>query len=263
MRPVISITLPTIYPAALPRTLDNIENATRCPYQVIVVSPFPVTRGVRGGTLCWIRDEAMTGCNAAHQAAARAAMGEFVTGWVDDHLYVDGWDAIALRDHERREAAFHALPGKSGKPFLLGLRHVWPTHVGTEFGMYYPYFPFARRSTVERVGWLTDEYRTGFADSDLAMRVWDAGGRCEWTSEGVIVVHDDDGRKNGAIFKPADLELFVRRWSPRYGRGWDTSHLRGFNNDVTPERFAEFVDDTGLSINYNDPRFKAVVGTGG
>lgn len=259
--PLVSITLPSLYPEALQRALTNIETATRCEYQVIVVSPFEVQRSLRGGELIWVQEKDSTGCNAAHMAAFEHATGEFVTGWVDDHFYADGWDVMAVKNFKEREHVFHKT--NPGGPFELGLRHVWPTHVGTEFGIYYPYFPFMRRTDAERVGWLTDEYRTGFADSDLAMRVWSIGGRCEWTREPLIVVHADDGRKKGVIFKPEDMELFLDRWAPRYGLGWDTSHLRGFNNDLTPERFPQFVDPSGRSIYHNHPAFKAVVGTGG
>src|ERR1039458_1786544 len=156
--PLISITLPSLYPEALERALTNIECATRAPYQVIVVSPFEVHRAVRGGELVWIKETRSTGCNAAHMAAFAQATGEFVTGWVDDHFYSDGWDVMARRDFEEREAAFHAK--SPGQVFELGLRHRNPTHCGTEFGIYYPYFPFMRTSDAKRVGWLTDEYRT-------------------------------------------------------------------------------------------------------
>lgn len=257
----ISITLPSLFPKALERALTNIEDATRCEYQVIVVSPFEVKRSMRGGELIWIKETKSTGCNAAHMAAVARATGEFITGWVDDHFYADGWDVVARRDFVEREALFQK--GCPGKPLELGLRHVWPTHVGTEFGIYYPYFPFMRLADVAEVGWLTDEYRTGFADSDLAMRVWAAGGRCEWSSEPVIVVHPDDSRKNGVVFKPEDMQLFISRWAPRFGEGWDTSHIRGFNNDLTPEKFTQFVDRTGRSIYWNRPEFKAIVGVGG
>lgn len=263
MSPRISITLPSLYPDALARALQNIDDATRNEVEVIVVSPFEFTlRSLDCGPVRWIKESKSTGCNAAHMAAIGVAQGEFVTAWVDDHFYADGWDVLALADFEDRERKFHTIGG-ADKPYELGLRHVWPTHVGTEFGIYYPYFPFMRRDDVVRVGWLTDEYRQGFADSDLAMRVWAAGGRCEWSAQSLVCVHADDARKNGVVFAPQDMVLFIERWAPAYGKGWDISHLRGFNNDITPERFPQFVDKSGRSIYFNNPEFKAVVGTGG
>ncbi len=133
-----------------------------------------------------------------------------------------------------------------------------------------------RSATARKLGWLTDEYWTGFADSDLAMRVWDAGGRCEWTSQGLIIPHGDDQRKNmgdthianidvvdQAHCRPDDMKLFISKWAPKYGKGWDTSHLRGFNVDITPERFPQFMDETKRTVYHNHPDFKIVVGDGG
>lgn len=267
----ISITLPSLYPEALGRALANIRDATRSEHEVIVVSPEPPPPIVsQHGRLIWLLETRSTGCNAAHMASVAKAEGEFVTAWVDDHFYADGWDVLAVQDFTEREEVFHRKA--PGQTFELGLRHVNPTHVGSEFGIYYPYFPFMRLADVRRVGWLTDEYRTGFADSDLAMRVWSSGGRCEWSREALIVVHADDQRKNMSMSpdildqahcRPDDMALFIKKWAPKYGAGWDTSYLRGFNTDLTPERFPQFVDKTGRSIFYNKPEFKTVVGAGG
>ena len=262
MSMVISITLPSVYPDALRRALNNIEDATRHSYQVIVVSPFePDRKTMRGGEITWIHEEKQTGCNAAHMAAVRIAKGDFVTAWVDDHYYMDGWDTSAIANLLDREDLM------GGKPFILGLRHLNPSHVGTEFGIYYPYFPFMRNITFQQIGWLTDEYRIGFADSDLGLRAWSAGGRCEWSAEPLVFVHPDDQRKgsrqDGVMYHQRDMDLFVERWAPKYGSGWDTSNLRAFNVDVTPERFPQFIHGSGRTIYHNDPSFRAAVGEGG
>ncbi len=268
---MISITLPSLYPSSLDRAMQNIKEATRTPYEVIVVSPFEPPPYEN---MTWLKETKSTGCNAAHTAAMAKVTGEFVTGWADDHIYLDGWDEIALEEFAEREALFHAK--HPGKPFELGLRHIDPTHVGTAFGMYYPYFPFMRSSVARDLGWLTDEYLTGFADGNLAMSVWNAGGRCEWISQGVIITHADDQRKNmgdthvsnvdvvdQAHCRPDDMGLFVSKWAPKYGIGWDTSHLRGFNADLTPERFPQFMDETRRTICYNNPDFIKWIGVGG
>jgi hypothetical protein len=265
---VISITLPSLYPDALMRTLQNIQATTKQAHEIIVVSPFdPMV----ANSVVWIKEAQPIGCNAAHMAAMGMVGGEFVTGWVDDHVYLDDWSDIVVEDFLEREALFHAKC--PGMPFVLGLRHIDPAHVGTEFGIYYPYFPFMRTSTARSFGWFTDEYRVGFADSDLAMRIWSAGGRCEWTCQGLIMHLPDDGQKHkdaaswpgldGAHCVPGDMSLFLAKWASKYGVGWDISHLRGFNIDVTPERFPQFMDETKRTIYYNRPDFKAVVGNGG
>jgi len=255
----LSISLPSLYPDCLDRALRNIRDATRCDYEVIVVSPTEPTGYAR---VTWVEERAGTGtgCNAGHAAALEHMTGEFVTPWVDDHLYVDGWDVLALAAYEDREARFHAQV-KAKKPFSLGLRHLWPHHVGSLFGIFYPYFPLIRRAYLKRVGWFDPAFKQGFADGDLALRVWSTGGRCEWADRGLIVVHHDDDRKAGVMFDPADLTLFVARWAARYGAGWDVANLRGFNLDVEPNEFPNLVEDN--SIYRNEPGFRDLALAGG
>jgi hypothetical protein len=255
----LSISLPSIYGTALLRTLKNIRDATRCDYEVILVSPWkPVVDGI-DDRIIWVEEQegTGTGCNAGHAAALAHMTGEFCLPWVDDHFLADGWDVEALRDYEDRERVFHAAGRHRGKPFSLGLHHAWPHHVGTCFGRFYPYFPLIRRKYVERLGWFDPAYKQGFADSDLAMRVWSAGGRCEWSDRALIVVHHDDDRKNGAMFAPSDMDLYIERWAPKYGSDWKTDHLRDFNIDVEPNWVPSVVSDR--TICFDGPGFRDVV----
>lgn len=251
----ITITLPSLYPDALRRALYNVQDATRTPHEVLVVSPVPPP--VTFPSTVWVRERPgmANGCNAGHaRAYAAHATGDYIMPWVDDHLLADGWDVVTLRNYERREKAFHATA--PGKPFCLGLRHTWPLHVGTEFGIYYPYFPFSRRKYIEQVGWFDPAYKKGFADSDLAFRFWQAGGRCEWSDHALIVVHHDDDRKAGVVFEQADMDLFVARWAPKYGAGWKTGKIRDFNMDIEPDNIPQLVDPSGRTVYQNEPAFR-------
>lgn len=241
------------------RALKNIGDACRCDYEIILVSPFEPPKEY-ADKIVWIEEKPGTGngCNAGHAQAFAHMTGEFVCAWVDDHLFCDGAFNLAIPEYEERERAFHAK--RPDAPFVLGLRHVWPRHVGTQFGIYYPYFPLARRSALERVGWYDPQYKKGFADGDLAFRVWAAGGRCEWSSHGLICVTEDDSRKEGVIFEPEDMELFIKRWAPEHGRGWNTDDLRGFNMDVVPENFPAFVKDNSIYVNKPTYRDQALEG---
>jgi hypothetical protein len=221
----ISITLPSIYPEALRRSLANIRDTTRNEYEVIVVSPFRV----ESPSIVWIEETERRGCAFAHDVAARRATGEFITAFADDWLYVDGWDEKILPDFLERECQW-------ADEYLMGLRYDGGL-VGTVFGIYYANFPFMRRSNLDRYGWIGPEYRLGFGDSDLSLRVWHRGGRCEFSRERVLDNAEDDRmrKKTIALFAPEDLALFVSRWAPIYGKGLKTDNLRDFNLDVCPE----------------------------
>jgi hypothetical protein len=256
---LISITLPSLYPEACARALNNIRDATRSRYEIVMVSPFEPPRGHRH--IWWIREDPAqsNGCNAGHAKALDFLTGDFVIPWVDDHFLQDGWDVSALRQYERRENEFHRQ--SAGRPFALGIRHCWPRHVGSEFGIYYAYFPLIRRKYLDVVGWFDPAYRKGFADSDFCFRIWDAGGRCEWSEGDQIVVHHDDDRKAGVVFEQADMDLFVRRWAPKYGRGWQTGKIRDFNCDVVPDSFPHLASNNTFYL--NDPSFRVEILKGG
>jgi glycosyltransferase involved in cell wall biosynthesis len=241
----VSITLPSIYPEALDRALQNIEATTRTDHEVIVVSPFRVDRS----NVVWVEEKERRGCNFAHDMAARKATGDFITAFVDDVLYVDDWDERIISDFIEREKI---LDGNN----VLGLRFSGQRHVGTVFGIYYPYFPFMRRSNLQKFGWLGPEYRLGFGDADLGMRVWHRGGRCEFSRESVLIVTEDDRRKGETLFAPEDLVLFTSRWANVYGRDWKIAALRDFNLDVVPEDIPNALAER--TIFHNRPDFREV-----
>jgi hypothetical protein len=249
---VISITLPSLYPQALVRTLTNIEVTTRGKYEVIVVSPF----AARGHGVHWLEEHEPRGCAAAHAAAATIARGEYVFPFADDHEFVEGWDETALTE-------FAARAGGQA-PFALGLRGAHSGHVGTNWGIYYPYFPLMRRVDVDRIGWIGRTYRAGFGDSDLAMRVWSAGGRCEWSSAGLLRPTPADKRKEedrlearrpAAAYTEDDLDLFKFSWLPHYGAGWPVGGIDSFNVDLRPEENEVLIDPAGNTFYCNAPGF--------
>lgn len=248
----VSITLPSIYPEALARSLKNIRDTTRADYEVVVISPFEVQEP----NVKWLREEEARGCAYAHDIASKAAKGDFLVAWADDHVFVDGWDTQAIPRFIEREKLFQN--GDVRKPFAMGLRHVVPGHVGTEFGIYYPYFPMMRQSMVDDIGWIGPEYRSGFGDSDLGMRIWAMGGRCEFSPLGLIVATADDQRKAGVLFTDADMVLFLERWAPTFGAGWPTDHIRAFNRDLVPEEWPTLVSD--WTIYHNNPNLVDTIG---
>ena len=232
---VISITLPSIHPAKLDRAVQNIRDTTRGVYEIIVVSPFPPSRG---SDIVWEPEDEPRGANRAHAAAIPFARGYHVLAWSDDHLLAPGWDDQVLAELSCLEVI---------NPYtMLGLRHADVKHVGTCFGHYYPYFPFASFRTIERVGWYDPNYKRGFADCDLGLRVWRAGGFCAWSAPLVTRCEDDEKRlpDDEAGYEPEDLEMFLAHWRPMFGKRWLTRLVRDFNVDVVPEELRSIRDGT-------------------
>jgi hypothetical protein len=229
MTTMISITLPSLSEALIERALHNLDETSFSPCEIIVVSPTPPQRGDHRSRVIWVEDRNLAGANAAHELGFLYATGTYVLAWVDDHALRHGWDVHARLAIETAET--------SNRLIAVGLRHA-DEQVGTCFGLYYPYFPMMRRSRVLEIGgWLSSEYRIGFADVDLAMRVWARGGRCEPVSPGVVDRLSEDERKLGGLYQEAhttrdDLALFLDRWAGTLGAGWPTAHVRDFNVDV-------------------------------
>lgn len=169
---MISVTLPSLYPEVLVTCVDNLRWTARGKLEIIVVAPFDLPP--RDNVLV-VREQERRGIAAAHAVAARHATGDYLFPWADDHLMMDGWDEAALAEHEE---------GRKYSPvFSLGLRHIAPhNNVETIFGMYYPCFPLMLRADVEAIGgWLSADFKAGFSDDDLGLRVWEKAGRCEWS----------------------------------------------------------------------------------
>lgn len=242
---MILITLPSLYPDACAAALANIRDATRSPHEVIVVSPFEPPAI---GNVVWLPERVPLGCAAAHHRAAfHRRMGDHLVSFADDHEFLDGWDEVALRNFNAR-CGDHA-------PFALGLRGAHSGHCGSNFGILYAYFPMMRRADVDQVGWIGRDFRTGFGDSDLSMRVWDAGGRVEWSEVGLLRPTPDDKRKETpsdhrqfAAYTKADLSQFLDRWVPKYGGGWGR-RIDEFNVDFRPEDNQHLIVDNSLYQN--------------
>lgn len=241
----ISFTLPSVFPDDLNRTLDAIYAATRTiDYEIVVVSRFEVSKP----KVKWVREDEARGCVPAHVTAFENASGDFVLAFSDDVTVLPNWDAQAMADFHERE--------QGRRPFCLGL-HLSTRVVGTVFGIYYPFFPLVRRATLDAVGFFSDRYQAHFADSDLALRIWEGGGRCEFSSRPLIIHHDpkrDQGRTRKHRSLAADMAVFSERWKSKYGRGWDTDQLEDFNLEINPATQLTLVN--GNTVWLNDPLFK-------
>jgi hypothetical protein len=240
---MISITLPSLYPEVLVTCLENLDASTARPFEVIVVGPHKPRVGLKNGTLVWIEEfpEQAGGVAAAHEKAFAAITGGFVYAHADDHLLENGWDNAVLSEFAVRE--------KNG-PFCLGLRHTAPhDEVHTSFGRYYANFPLMRQTDIYGVGgWLCGKFKAGYADTDLALRVWRAGGRCEWSECRPLRQTQQNVRSKGPEHEIAlreDEQLLLRlwpdlaaAWTPNIRENPERHPGRDFNISIDPLTFS-------------------------
>ncbi len=229
----VSIVLPSLFAELIDGALDAAREAAEgIDHEIVVVSPYEISRpGVR-----WVPETAPRGSIAACNLGFAQATGDVIALVADDNRLTKGALRLALAHLARREAACPTL--------LLGFprRSGHLTFVGSVYGRYYPYFFVARPATLARVGGAFDEgYRKHFADPDLGLRVWAAGGRCEIVTDATIV--DVDSRKGAGIApdkalgsQAADFARFAQRWGAGFP-GWG-DEFGGINLDLSAELLA-------------------------
>lgn len=164
-----SIILPTLRRELLTQTIHCIrENSVSHKIEMVVVSPFETD----GDDIVNVLELEQKGNCTAHASGYNRATGDIIVAMTDDHLPMPGWlDGVENIINEKESLDF---------PFLGGLHRPYCPYFGTVYGLYYAYFPVMSRRSVEAVGgWFSTDYRAHFGDSDLALRVWAAGGRCE------------------------------------------------------------------------------------
>ncbi len=243
----LSLVLPSLFPELIDGALDAAHEAAEgIDHEIVVVSPYEVSRpGVR-----WVAETAPRGSIAACNLGFANATGDVIALIADDNRLTKGALRLALAQLARREAACPTL--------LLGFprRSGHLTFVGSVYGRYYPYFFVARPSTLERAGGAFDEgYRKHFADPDLGMRVWAAGGRCEIVTDATIVDVDTRAGAGTAPDKAlgsqaADFERFKQRWAARFP-GWGDD-FAGINIDLSTELLALIGPSDTVAL--DDPR---------
>jgi hypothetical protein len=226
----ISILLPSLFPDLAKRSIESLRaGAGDLDYEIIVVSPYEVS----GPHIVWSQEigEAR-GCTAGYRQAFVQATGDIIMPWTDDVTATPNCIANCLAFFLKRESQTNL--------YCCGLNYKWDRgagRFGTVFGIYYPYFPFLGRHTIDCVGgFYASEYVGGFGDPDLGLRIWHARGRCELSAESVILPVPERHRHPKGQHKYSyflqDMTTFVTRWAIDYGRNWPTANLRDFNIDL-------------------------------
>ena len=226
--PLFSLSLPSLREENAELVIRHIEaHSAGVDYEIVVVSPFEI----RGPRIVHVLEEEPLGNCSAHAAAYEASSGEYIITFTDDIIPTAGWLDGLPELLQAREAEHF--------PFCGGMHRANWLIFGTVYGLYYPYFPVLSRRSVEAIGgYFSRDYQAHFGDPDLAMRVWDAGGRCElMPGVKIYALHQLDQtdvafhkRTSGA----RDMAAFQARWAEMYGGDYG-ERLRDFNVDYNLE----------------------------
>lgn len=255
----LSIILPSIFPNLLERSIRNIYLTTfGCEYEIVVVSPFEVS----GKHIVWVPEACQRGNVAAHSIGFNAASGDYIISISDDILTPPYWAVNLIDFIKKRESVLGNIP------LVCGPRNS-ECKFGTVFGIFYPYFPCASRKTIEKIGgWFSTNYISHFGDPDIALRTWTVGGRCEiCTTVRFDLVDRGDTAESShkGVSLIRDMDSFCKTWAPKYGQGWDSSHLRGFNLDIPEHAINMLPQHSVAQLNIentfyvNDPEIRNVI----
>jgi hypothetical protein len=245
-----SILLCSLFPEMFDRALANVyETCGGADYEIVAVTPFAVDRP----RVRWVKEAEAKGTVYAYDTAYRHSTGDYIFGFNDDSILQPGWLGHVLAFIAAREQLFF--------PYSCGL-HTVPGGVGTLFGLYYPYYHFTGRRSVEAAGgWIRPIFRAHFGDGDLAMRIWAAGGRCEVCRDALIAPVErreslpESAVRNRQDVIYRDVQTFLGEWGERFGQGWGPK-LRDFNIDISAACQKYFMADH--TIMHNAPEFAAV-----
>jgi glycosyltransferase involved in cell wall biosynthesis len=212
----ISFVLPSIFPTLVAGAIEAAREAARgLDHEIVVVSPFEIS----GANVRWVKEETPRGSIAACNLGFAAADGDILVLVADDNRLDPGALELALAHLHARETEHPLL----AVGFPLGVRGI--VAVGSVYGRYYPYFFMLRRATLAAVGGGFDEgYVKYHADPDLGLRIWAAGGRCEFAPGAIIRAVADRGGAGQAPDKSrgtagSDFARFAAIWGPHYP-GW-------------------------------------------
>jgi hypothetical protein len=238
----LSIILPSIHKHSLERMLDNIAETTVGKHEVVIVSPFyppPYP-----GSTHWVHEGKRLGSSGAQAYGVTFADGHYVVALSDDVILLNkGWDIDVLHNFHRREAL-----KKERGPLCLALR-LDAGGVNVMYGKAYPSLPFMRRADVDVVGWYDPIYFSRYGDNDLGLRIWEMGGRVEWTENAIVSVHPDNA-SNGMTVVEDDRTKFLARWQHKFP-DWPNDPSK-YDCGIDMERIGGFFGNTANFSSYHE-----------
>ena len=166
----------------------------------------------------------------ASRLASEFCSGDIMVGMSDDNRIIDPQAFMQIRRmiYEREKTWF---------PFCFGFP-LMDNKFGTVYGYYYANFPAMSRKSVEAIGgWFDPLFKCGAADTDMSLRVWNAGGRVEVIGEKIISTDNipstySESRHSFAD-PQVDIDSLVARWNEIYGEGFRYKSVFG---NIAPQK---------------------------
>ena len=170
----ISIIVPSLREQQLLKCVESIITTTSgIDYEIIIISPF------RPPVPCvWLKEEKPKGVNYAVERGYRRSKGEWIFVMSDEDRFTDGFLLTLYKF-----ALPHAGKLFIANPVLFGGVTTFDRPSIGYYGKMFAPFPFIQKESAEKLGGLYDlRYKSFFADPDLSLRCWEAGGevrRCD------------------------------------------------------------------------------------
>lgn len=214
----ISVLLPSLRPEALARTIREFDKTNSdVDYEIVAVSPFQVS----GIKTVWIKEESPRGGVFAQNIAYINSKGEYKIYFSDDVSPTVGCLRNLLN-----------FMKVNTSPFIGAFKMITPTgrEIGP-FGAYkrlYACYGCVNDETVKQLGsFLDDRYEYSWADIDISLRCWLAGGRVEICKDALVIprqIEDELYKSHRGVSWDRDVEAFLSRWHLMYGNGIERKH---------------------------------------
>lgn len=239
--PELSILLPSLRPDCVEERIKEFAaEAERLDYELIIVSPFEVS----GPCVRWIHETEARGCLAAMQQAYEASESPYIMYWSDDAGPLPGSTQVMLafvKEHQDPfVGSFRLLEGRG-----------FEVDQWAVYEKLYACWGCVSRRTLDMVGGLFDPRYSGYwADPDLGLRVWKAGGQVRVCPDAFAKVkneNDETASKNKESFFKSDTDAFFARWHEQYGQGRPITDWREFNCPVSPFKAVTGIESTAAA----------------
>lgn len=163
--------------------------------------------------IIWVSEREPQGIVNAVNRGFKVSSGEYINTLSDECECEEKW-------------AFYMLEFlKTHTINVMGAFNVKPFNPFQYFGRIFSPFPFINRKFLKTVFknenvFLCPEYKSFYADPDLSMRVWAAGGQVIQVKHAVIHhphIQDEIHKRGHENFHLSDREIFIRIWEQVFG----------------------------------------------